>query len=142
MSNISVPAAMLEKVAQFVELANTEIADLTSQLEETKKVASEAETKTEVKEVNKVPSNVAKIAAEALVEHGLLSAEYKDKKASELENPEALSQTLAKVASLYAHKAATPALGSGDKASVQKTASTKEDRLAEAKKRFAKNIGL
>lgn len=140
MSNISVPAAMLEKVAQFVELANTEIADLTSKLEETKKVASE--TKTEVKEVNKVPGNVAKIAAEALVEHGLLSAEYKDKKASELENPEALSQTLAKVASLYAQKAATPALGSGDKSSVQKTAATKEDRLAEAKKRFAKNIGL
>lgn len=139
MSEIKIPTALLEKVAQFIGLADAEVTRLTEELNKKPKVASEV--KTEVKEVAKVPETVAKTAAQALVENGLLSAEYLDRKTAELADPKHMAETLAKVASLYASKPTT-ALGKADPKSTQKVAATKEDRLAEARSRFAKNIGL
>lgn len=141
MSEVTVPVVLLEKIAQFIELASKENEDLKAQLKTAAtKTASVKEVVKEVVKTVEVPVVAeadAKLAAEQLVEHGLLSAEYLATKVAELRNPKALAETLGKVASLYANR--VPTLGGGE----EKVAETRiVDRLAEARSRFAKKLGI
>ena len=129
MSDITVPSELLEKVAQFIELADKENTALRTEL--SKKTAS-----AKTVEVAKVPADIAKTAAQTLVTAGLLSAEFVNKIASDLTDPKALAATLTKVAELYAQKPAPLGVG------VKTASKTSESPLAEASKRFAASVGI
>ena len=135
MSNIEVPVVLLEKVAQFIELASSENEALRSELATAKtKTASTEEVKVEVA---KVPEAFAKVAAEALVKNGLTDSKYLAEKIAELQDPAKMSDNLTKLASLYAQKGAST-LGSAEKTASRNVQS---NPLQEARNRFAANIG-